>query len=117
MVFDSSKPVQTRDGRKARIICTDAVGDYPIRYLTLSRNGLFETSGSATSKGWQDCDRRSEELDGDLINIPETHEAVIFQHKSSGGRSFYVVTNDSGNAIASKLVTFTEGEFEEEQGT
>lgn len=28
--FDPTKPVQTRDGRKARIICTDAKGVLPI---------------------------------------------------------------------------------------
>ena len=29
-MFDPTKPVQCRNGRKARIICTDAKGEYSI---------------------------------------------------------------------------------------
>jgi len=37
--FDPSKPVQTRDGLPARIICTDAKCDFPIIGLITIMNG------------------------------------------------------------------------------
>ena len=39
--FDPSRPVQTRDGRKARIVCVDMKRDhYPILALVENPNGL-----------------------------------------------------------------------------
>ena len=41
--FDPLKPVQTRDGRKARIICTDRKMDgFPILALIPSHSGHME---------------------------------------------------------------------------
>ena len=39
--FDPTKPVQTRDGREARIICTDVErkGDWPIVALIKTSDG------------------------------------------------------------------------------
>ncbi len=66
--FDPTKPVQTRDGRKARIVCTDMKSDYPIitvitkpdgrEYMVAHAiNGLLLDSGELTVS--------------DLINTPE----------------------------------------------
>lgn len=66
--FDPTKPVQTRDGRKARILCTDSgLPNYPIVALvegqgipnTFSMGGSFIASDSSP-------DFR------DLVNLPET---------------------------------------------
>jgi len=65
--FDPTKPVQTRDGRKARIICTDRDFDgYPIIALIRGTQGQegFETygiDGKASS---------FMEHELDLINVP-----------------------------------------------
>ena len=46
-----SRKVVTRDGRKARIICTDAMGDYPLIALVEAHDGTAEQADSFTSKG------------------------------------------------------------------
>jgi hypothetical protein len=69
--FDPTKPVQTRDGRKARIICTDrkSIGGYPIVALIHeSQSRDFETHGVYTLDGKNyPADDRLNPLD--LINI------------------------------------------------
>lgn len=41
--FDPTKPVQTRDGRKARIICTDAASPLPIVALVTDKGVEYPT--------------------------------------------------------------------------
>lgn len=67
--FDPTKPVQTRDGRKARIICTDRKGtEYPIIALVEDEDGEEgDYAFSATGSYWDS----GEEMVDDLINIPE----------------------------------------------
>jgi hypothetical protein len=67
MKFDPTKPVQTRDGRKARIICTDAKGGNPIVALRTSENGKYEVMELYYEDGR--CQASSPGCD--LINIPE----------------------------------------------
>lgn len=67
--FDPTKPVQTRDGRKARIICTDAKGEYPIVALITYEDGeeepgMFYSNGAFIS-GQHTLPSR------DLVNIPQ----------------------------------------------
>lgn len=63
--------VQTRDGRKARIICVDRVGPQPIVALILTCNAehseTYNPNGKYTVFG-------NEESSSDLINAPETFE-------------------------------------------
>lgn len=64
--FDPTKPVQTRDGRKARILCVDIESQsYPI--VAAIKGVRSETVESFTSEGrsWLES-----ESDDDLINIP-----------------------------------------------
>lgn len=67
--FDPTKPVATRDGRKARIICTDRKDHaYPIVGLIMDADGnesenVFTTCGHYFSH--KDNDPR------DLVNIPD----------------------------------------------
>ena len=43
MTTDLTKPVQTADGRKVRIVCTDLAGEYPVLALVTTREGGAET--------------------------------------------------------------------------
>lgn len=67
MSFDATKNVQTLDGRRARIICTDLDGDFPIAAQVTHHNGnrqlyCFSASGKVATP-------HASYLD--LINIPE----------------------------------------------
>jgi hypothetical protein len=66
MTFCPNKPVQTRDGRKARIIATDAKGAYPIIALIYVAGDESVRSYCSDGRRWID-----EDSDDDLINVPE----------------------------------------------
>lgn len=69
-MLDLTKPVQTRDGRKARIICTDANHTmYPVVGL-ITTEGI-ESPYSFALNGQYDT---REELSIDIINIPQRHK-------------------------------------------
>ena len=66
MTFDPHKPVMTRDGRKARIICTSVKGTQTI--AAAIDNGSYETVDKFFPNGkWNGVD----DLKTDLINVPE----------------------------------------------
>lgn len=66
--FDLTKPVQTRDGRPARIICTDKVG-FGCPILALVTNGGQEEVATYTEAGKYLSD---DDVSGsDLVNIPQ----------------------------------------------
>ena len=67
--FDPDKPVQTRDGRKARIICKDMNGSCPIASLILIDNKEKFCTHHANGKSYMGCDDAF-----DLINIPSDHD-------------------------------------------
>lgn len=86
--FDPTKPVQTRDGRKARIVCTDATqSDYPIVALIDSVFGevpyAFRKDGTRFPK--EDLDM----TEIDLINIPVKKEGWVNVY-APGFQDFYV---------------------------
>lgn len=60
---DLSKPVQTRDGRKARVVCTDRKGIYPVIALidVVEDVRAYRSDGSALVGMISDSD---------LVNIP-----------------------------------------------
>lgn len=68
--FDPTKPVQTRDGRKARIICTDAtlLNTKKDGIIALITNGDIEFLECFFKDGQKE--NFSKTID-DLINIPE----------------------------------------------
>ena len=74
--FDLAKAIanggkcRTIDGRSARIICTDARGNYPITALIADRNGDEEPYCYSASGAFRWDDKQHEV---DLINIPERH--------------------------------------------
>lgn len=83
--LDLSKPVQTRDGRKARIICTDLkCPDFPI-VAAFQLTGSFNEEVSSTFR------RDGTFLSGtqtvsDLINVPEKREVWINFYPKEEGR-------------------------------
>ena len=75
-MFNPDKPVQTRDGRKARIICTDRKDShYPIVALVSYRGEDYEHCEYFTSDGLYSI---SGELGSDLINIPDTKYLTVY---------------------------------------
>lgn len=67
MSIDWSKPVQTRDGRKVRILCTDRVGGlYPIVGLLIEGN--IENTHCWTRTGCSVVGEHGSPRD--LINVP-----------------------------------------------
>lgn len=68
MTFDPNKPVQTRDGRKVRIICTDKRGLYPI--VALISDGYGESCSTHSGGGKFSINREGDDPH-DLINVPE----------------------------------------------
>lgn len=84
MAFDPNKPVQTRDGRKARIICTDRVSDlgYPIVAAVLDQGMPAEELHTYNIYGA--CAHGSSL---DLINIPVKREGWVNVYPSISNSS------------------------------
>src|SRR5574337_94440 len=87
MAFDPTKPVQTRAGHPARIICTDRKGEYPIVALVddddkarcFTKDGMYWAS--------------SKPCNNDLVNVPQKREGWINIYQDSrrgryGGQIF-----------------------------
>ena len=115
MTFDPDKPVQTRDGRKARILCTDAEhrcieGDiFPIIALITNVSGQ-EIPETFRENGF--IQRSDIARPDDLINIPEKRWAVLFKDGSwtrcSDGACAAII-DEQGNKVTA-CVEFTEGD-------
>ena len=88
-----SRKVVTRDGRKARIICTDADMGYPIIALVESTGGTGEQIVSFSKEGLY---IRNDICSYDLFFAPETHEGWLNIYHSESG--FYL----RGNPYKSK---------------
>jgi hypothetical protein len=86
--FDPTKPVQTRDGRKARIICTNVLGNFPILALIEyigHNNTLLEHTYSYHSDG--KVDHEKVDHGSDLVNIPQKRWVNLnyFRRETSPG--------------------------------
>ena len=97
----AGKPVCTRDGRKARIICFDAktLGDYPIIALVENAdNSIYEAAYSFSDKG--------EYLRGNIRNIDlviplEEHEGWVNIYRNAGIVSAQCIYNTREEAMES----------------
>ena len=78
-IQNPSRKVVTRDGRNARIICTDAKALYPIIALVESPNHVDEIARSYTKDGYFSP---GEEYDCDLFFASEKHEGWVNVCKS-----------------------------------
>ena len=104
----------TRDGRNARIICTDAKALYPIIALVESPNHVDEIARSYTKDGYFSP---GEEYDCDLFFASEKHEGWINVYKD--GDHFYssmdiFKTKDEAEALScSSCIATVKVEWEE----
>jgi len=98
-MFDPTKPVKTRDGRKARIICTDRNDkDYPI--VALVDDSDYEEIKSYSSEGAYL--HTMDESASDLINMLNTKYLNVYLHstdKSSISVLFDDINQARSNAI------------------
>lgn len=65
-MIDFNKPLQTRDGREVRVLCTDGPGARPVVGYVDNMPLVYEWAISGKNQS------RSEESIHDLINVPET---------------------------------------------
>lgn len=74
--LDFSRPIQTRDGRKVRILCTDKKGASPVVGLIERNPGEEEMTfhWQLTGLHYEGSCRRPE----DLINVPERIERDVW---------------------------------------
>lgn len=95
MTIDFNKPVQTRDGRKVRILCTDGPNEKrPVA-------GFVE--GYVEPTTWESCGKFSERGNTlDLINAPERVEQWVNLYRSgSVGSTHNSRKNADGSADSS----------------
>ena len=96
----AGKPVCTRDGRMARIICFDKEGEQPIVAL-IEKNGV-ESIDTFFLNG-QSCFEYSK-VAGDLMMLPEKKEGWVNIVRGSNGnphmgRGIFTSKEEAGNAI------------------
>ena len=124
MAINWNKPVQTRDGRKVRILAADARGDYPVI-------GLIESPGDPTDdcEFWTESGAFYSDRDGspeDLINVPTPPKKSFYivnpgamlgenaglfgyqdeseAHAHARGRPLVVVEHLDGEALSAALI-------------
>ena len=77
---DPSRKVATKDGRSARIICTDRLGAFPV--IALVKSDKAETVLFYTNTG---CIYPEVPSEYDLFFAPEKHERWVNLYKSESG--------------------------------
>ena len=80
-----SRKVVTRDGRKVRILCTDAKGNYPVIALIESIDNTVEISRTFSRGGVCVVSNMS---DDDLFFAPEKHEGWINIYRDFDGNHY-----------------------------
>ena len=91
-----SRKVVTRDGRKARILCTDAKGDYPIVALVEENDG--EYSVSCTKDGRYYLNEINDK--NDLFFAPVKREGWVNIYKAATRNTLVcMVTRYAGSSI------------------
>lgn len=83
--FDPTKPVQTRDGRQARILCTDVAAGPPLVAAILEKDNYehverFDSLGSYYGTSWPHRH--------DLVNVPEEYTLEVWLNLYPGGAYF-----------------------------
>lgn len=103
-----SRKVITRDGKNARIICTDAKGNCPVVGLVDYEN--YEVALNATKNG---------KIDGalDLFFAPEKHEGWINLYKDDGAvytsMNIFKTKKEAESASCSTCIATVKVEWEE----
>ena len=65
---------RTKSKRRARIVVTDAKGDFPLGVLVESEDGSRETFESYMANGSYGIEQHT---NMDLVNLPEAHEVTV----------------------------------------
>lgn len=124
--LDLTRPVQTRDGRPARILATDLIGQSPIAaavsnigpydYKQLQSETVFRYSASGH---FCPVDGASEDCPLDLVNVRVKRTKLVYLYESDKGYDVVSLAPPelrrrfvNADPIAAKFVEFTEGEFE-----
>lgn len=90
MTFDLTKPVQTRDGHPARIICTDARDKFwrdkvPMLALLETEPGLETIAAyKLDGTGGVFLESTTQKLPPDLINVPVKHVRWVNMYAGCG---------------------------------
>ena len=107
-----SRKVVTRDGRDARIICTDAMGQYLIIALIDEQHRASKLAFSFTKDG-HFC--QGEENVYDLFFASAKHEGWmnIYSDSIKYGGEIYDTENDAKNSATSDVVATIKIEWEE----
>ena len=109
--IDWTKPVETVDGRKVRILCTDGPEEYPIVGIIEDEVQTWTKEGEFHRYSYN-----SEWLN--LRNVPEPpkeHTVTVELYRHYGGTLAVMLTtecrlSDAFNLISRKKITFKEGE-------
>ena len=88
-----SRKVITREGRPVRILCTDAVGEYPIVALVKNENKEFANNFTKDGRLYKDS-----KDDRDLFFAPERKEGYINLFKQTNGLNTGFVFNTKEEA-------------------
>lgn len=93
MTIDLTKPVQTRDGRKARILCTDMVNPhYPVAAVVTFADGI-EVARMYTRDGY--FGRFVDSLSAnDLVNVPPEPQVEWRKHDRESACDLYKELGD-----------------------
>ena len=100
----------TRDGRNARIICTDAKALYPIIALVESPNHVDEIARSYTKDGYFSP---GEEYDCDLFFASEKHEGWVNIYPQGRLGGLYGSAEKAKQNAGSALIAIVKIEWEE----
>ena len=100
----------TRDGRNARIICTDAKALYPIIALVESPNHVDEIASSYTKDGYFSP---GEEYDCDLFFASEKHEGWVNIYPQGRLGGLYGSAEKAKQNAGSALIAIVKIEWEE----
>ena len=117
MTFDPTKSVQTRDGKPARIICTDAknADGRPMIVLVEVPKG-HETAISYAANGRY----AAEKHDFDLINVPQKHKRWLNIYSGTNwpflGTHFATRAEADQEAYPNTRIACIEIEFTEGEG-
>jgi hypothetical protein len=115
MTFDPTKPpFRTRNGRPARIICTDRRGeDDPILALVDNGNGGEELN-SYKSNGRYLFGRETEH---DLVNVPQKRKRWLNIYRGNYSGELCPTRDEAdANAVIGARIACIEIEFEEGEG-
>ena len=116
--FDPTKPVQLRNGRKARIIATDRKGAGHHTIVALVENDNVETVWYFTKEG--KFSANGDDIDFDLVNIPIKHKRKywinVYPPTSLDGDVVHQSKQFADYAAGANRIACIEREIEFEEG-